>query len=359
MFPDHPSPVSTDALQKATLLGLVYLLANIRDDGSFIYKQKARTGVISNDYNILRHAGALYVLYQNLDPDQLRLSATRLQAAEDYLHRNCVPLKDQPDCLCVVEEGAAKLGGNALALLAFIEHYKHQSDARLLERMRSLAAFMIWMQEPSGKFKSKVLPDTLSFSPFDSVYYPGEAILALTRLYAIDPDPRWLRAITIATDYQVANPVMHATFARGHNHWFATALPEVYALLPRPDFRQECWLIADSTAAASTTPAAKEMTVSQISTRGETLITAVHFARHLHQAGQISADEFRQADEWLLVCDNILSFCLSHQIEKLKPGQERRMLGGITNERKNSNVRIDYVQHVLTVVIGRLALMTK
>lgn len=356
MLPDHPSPISTAALQKAALLGFGYLLANIRDDGSFIYKQKAKTGVISEDYNILRHAGTLYVLYQNLDADQLRLSATRLQAAEDYLHRNCVPLKDHPDCLCVVEKDVAKLGGSALTLLAFIERYRRQPDPPLLDQMRRLAAFLVWMQGSSGRFKSKVMPHMLTFLPFHSVYYPGQAILALTRLYAIDPAPRWLQTISTATDYQVANPIRDSEFVRGHNHWFATALPEVYALLPVPKYRQECWLIARSTASASAIPQTKGMTVAQLATRAETLIAAIRLARHLQESGQITTDEYRQTGEWLDVCDDILHFCLSHQIEQLKPGQEQRMLGGITNNRENSSVRIDYVQHVLSVVMGRLAL---
>lgn len=357
MLSENPMPVSVSPLEKAASLGLGYLLANIRDDGSFNYKQKAKTGIIFDEYNILRHAGALYVLYQYLDSDQLHLAAKRLQAAEDYLHRNCVPLKDHPECLCVIENKTAKLGGSALTLLTFIEHYKRQPDPRLLDSMQRLAAFIVWMQEPSGRFKSKLMSDDFVFSDFDSVYYPGEAILALTRLYAIDPDPRWLQTITFATDYQVATPVRHSEFDRGHNHWFATALPEVYALLPSPKYRQECWLIAGCTAAESALPQAKGMTVAQLATRGETLISAIHFARHLHRIGQITADEYRQCSHWLSVCDDILSFCLSHQIEKLRPDQHPRMLGGIINQRKNSSVRIDYVQHVLSVVMGRIELI--
>src|ERR1700743_2078629 len=142
--------MTSHSIQKAGHLALDYLMANIRVDGSFIYKQHAGTGEVSKDYNILRHAGCLYVLYKYLDPDHRRSSAHPLESAEFYLLRHCTRVQDSPDCSCGVENKSAKLGGAALTLLALIESYRCRPKQQILDIMKRLASFLVLMQEPDS-----------------------------------------------------------------------------------------------------------------------------------------------------------------------------------------------------------------
>ena len=218
-----PAPrFSVDTLQAAIREGVGYLLRSIRDDGSFIYHQDASTGYIPPGYNILRHAGSLCVLYQAMPlwAGPAREPLMSISAPEPLLEKACaymmgylrvlppsLPAGGGGDIVCIVEANEAKLGGTGLALLALIERYKVRPDPDSLVQMRRMAAFLAWMQEDSGKFRSKLIYDKGRFDAFESVYYPGEAILALLRLHSIDPDPRWLKVASMGSDYLVKHPI--------------------------------------------------------------------------------------------------------------------------------------------------------
>ncbi len=166
------------ALRPKALYAIQYLLNHIREDGSFVYEQNARTGAISGEYNILRHAGCLYVLYQCV-ARQLVAASTALpllEKATTYLLNETKPVKDHPESLTVPEKNVAKLGGAALALIALAERHRVQPEANKLVVMRKLASFLCWMQEPSGKFHSKYDNRRGVFRHFESGYYPGQAI---------------------------------------------------------------------------------------------------------------------------------------------------------------------------------------
>jgi hypothetical protein len=57
-----------------------------------------------------------------------------------------------------------------------------------------LGTFILFLQEPNGRFHSTYDPAVGDFGSFQSLFYPGEAILALASVHRIDPDPRWLAA---------------------------------------------------------------------------------------------------------------------------------------------------------------------
>lgn len=286
-----PYPVSPDILQRASLLGLNYLLNNIHDAGAFT---DART--LANNHTTHAtaqthtHACALYILYQQLTPEQLQFSAHKLQSAERYLQDHCTSTAQQ-----------------ALTLLALTERYKIQPNPQTLDTMRHLATQLAQATE-------------------------GEAILALTRLHALDPNPDLLQCIKISADHQLSHPVRDKKFVRGHNPWFATALPEVYTLLPHQPYRDECWLIADSTVSSVNTE--PQTSLVQLATRGETIIAAIHFIRTLQQSGLATTYEVSKLTPWIATCDNILSQCLAHL--------------------DNHDYSIEDILPTLTVIRGRL-----
>jgi hypothetical protein len=351
--------LSVDALQAATRDGVAYLLRSIRDDGSFIYHQNAATGKILPGYNILRHAGSLCIIYQ-------AIPLTAMSAADPLIEKACafmmtylhvLPPSLLPtgggDIACIVEANEAKLGGTGLALLALIERYKVRPDPDSLLQMKRMAAFLVWMQEGSGKFRSKLIYDKGRFAFFESVYYPGEAILALLRLYAIDPDPRWLQTARTGSDYLVKNPVRSEVFDRGHHHWFAIALTELHAIVPRRRYYFEFWRIADSTfdsvrqnlwSISEPDFASKPFSSASMATRGETLVAGLTMEMRLRRTRRQAALSG--------ILHELLTYCLSLQLtgDDIPPAYK----GGIRVRKDSYMIRIDYVQHVLSVVMGLL-----
>jgi hypothetical protein len=80
--------------------------------------------------------------------------------------------------------------------------------------MQELAKWMVQKQRDDGWFPvHKMIKSTMQATDFVSGYYPGEAILALVRLYRIDKDEKWLTAAQKAADYIIhvrdRNKIIH------------------------------------------------------------------------------------------------------------------------------------------------------
>jgi hypothetical protein len=335
-------------LNISTQIGIDYLFNCLKEDGSFIYEINAKTGVISNSYNILRHAGTLYVLYQWCSRNNENDKIAQLDATTAYLKRHIKPLKEVSNIKCIVEKDQAKLGGAALTLLALIENYKINPSAKELDVLRDIANFIVWMQESSGKFKSKIFYEKGNFSSFSSTYYPGEAILALIRFYEIDKNECWIKSAELGINYLVKHPVLNNDKSHGHNHWLAIALAEYYKINNDPIIYQELWLITNATLdsvkdAFLLTKENINLSSAAMATRGETLLAALSLELNLNGS--------RKVTELINEANNIIEYCLQFQIKESTVLNKLNIIGGIKKGKGKNKIRIDYVQHVLQILI--------
>jgi hypothetical protein len=344
---------NTEDLQRNALCGVQYLLNQIREDGSFVYEQNASTGMIAMTSNILRHAGCLYVLYQYQNEGLVSTQGADelLDRATAYLLRQIKPVKDQPECAAVLEMNTVKLGGSALALIALIERYKYQPEADKLALMKSLALFIVVMQEPSGKFHSKSDSRTAAYGSFESAYYPGQAILALTNLYEIDADPHWLQAATAGARYLVQHPVWEQG-QKVNNHWFAIAISRLYFITHNLHLYEELCSIAticigEIDRRLPNPPGPHDDNASAWATFGESLVAAMQVERKIGRP--------KRADLLLPYATRLVEACLQLQIQYTDPQYKCYTVGAIRENAKSSRVRIDYVQHVLSVILGLVA----
>jgi hypothetical protein len=240
-----------------------YLTRVDGEDGRFEYRLfvDGRHGS-PRKYNVLRHAGSIYALAdyraQAKSPEaRSRADAAMARSARYLLSRYVRPLRDHPDIAAVWsdpgEEGgsrpSAKLGGAALAIIGVLGKLgasdRASPDAGNLEdvrAMQSLARFILFMEEPGGDFHSKYEDETGYVPDFDSLYYPGEAILALTMLYEVDYDPRWLDAAARAIAHLVKSR-RGGTEKLPNDHWLMIAtdrfLPRYGELAAPPLPKQE------------------------------------------------------------------------------------------------------------------------
>lgn len=295
-------------------------------------------------YNLLRHAGSLYSLFQWYNLTGVNPFPPLLDAGVSYLSSYVKTIRDIKYVSAIVHKNEAKLGGAGLALLMYIERYKSRKSVADLKLMRNLAEFLIWMQEPSGKFLSKYLYDQNRFDKFESLYYPGEAMLALLRLYQIDPDPRWLAAVINGAEFLIRHPVMEGK-VRGHNHWFAIALAELYLIEPREIFYEEFWNIADATLDAIPPRIQAGASSVSMATHGETAVAAELLQQRLGREDRM--DYVKPA------VDTVLKYCLRFQVQK-DDFSDNHTVGGIMENEGKQVIRIDFVQHTLQVISGRL-----
>lgn len=167
-----------------------YLEKMLKDNGEFQYGYNPITDKDSEDYNILRHAGstwALLICKENLNKD-------RIDKAIDFMNQSIIDKDEQTSYIIEKKSNEIKLGGNALAIIALCEYTDKYKDTKYVETIRKLANGIISMQKENGGY-SHIL-NTNDFSIEDeyrTVYYDGEATLALLKAYKLLNDEKIFR----------------------------------------------------------------------------------------------------------------------------------------------------------------------
>jgi len=339
-----------------------YLVEHSLPDGSFVYEYDPVRKRAAGSYNILRHAGTVYALLelyrQSKNPDVLRVA----QSALAYLHAQIRPCLDVGDVECVVEDDEIKLGGNALAILAFVEYAAVTDDEKYLPAARRLSRFVTQTQSSTGQF----LVHKLSFSSgrvadFESSYYPGEALFALAKLAQRDKDTALFRQVHRGAQWIIEVRDGNTPRTRlEHDHWLLYALNELHADRPEPLYVDHTRRLTDAISAAQhrdicdgrsdwnggyfspphSTPAA---------TRSEGLAAAwALFSR----AGDTAYME--RAKRTL---NRGIRFQLETQMTKEKAqsiNADKAAVGGFHESLTEYSIRIDYVQHNISSLLGYL-----
>ncbi|KAG9395039.1 lantibiotic mersacidin modifying enzyme [Carpediemonas membranifera] len=169
-----------------------FLNSQLLPTGEFIYQGNALTRKPSTGYNVVRHAGALYALghYNRVSPDPN--SVATMVGAAAWMKARIGPVPGMKGALSLWDDKPnTALGGAGLALVGLAELYMVRPDAIDLETMRGLGHFIVQMQRETGGFYSRYNKVTGVDTEWDSLYYPGEAILALIKLFEVDPADEW------------------------------------------------------------------------------------------------------------------------------------------------------------------------
>lgn len=229
--------LSVPLLTELIAEGSEYLARQVGLDGRFVYGIHPCFDREIESYNALRHASAAYAMieaYEVTGSPALRRSIDR---AIDCLTLDLVADAALPDgtlaAFLVEENREIKLGGNALAILALAKfaevtgsHIHHQLMARL-------AAGICFMQDgESGAFRHVLeFPSLETRQTFRTIYYDGEAVFALMRLYDLTGEPAWLAAAERAFRHFI-----RSNHARHHDHWLAYCANELTRHRPHEDY---------------------------------------------------------------------------------------------------------------------------
>lgn len=205
---DSAAPIPLDTAIKSAA---EYLHGALDADGRFSYVVDGRTGRTGRTedagYNLLRHAGALYALAAyHAEHPAVAADRLRLQRAVDFMFRCCIrPHEADAEALVLWSPAelvggrrdydVAKLGGAGLAVIALLSLQSQLEGAEAARIATGLGRFILSMQMPSGGFYSLFAPELGGRDArWTSLYYPGEAALALVLLYRHDRNVRWLES---------------------------------------------------------------------------------------------------------------------------------------------------------------------
>jgi hypothetical protein len=358
--------------ERSIVAGLHYLRRHLMPSGRFNYLYDAASNRVSKDYNLLRHAGTTLVLHRLVGfcADDV-LIAKGAERALAYLLRFLGALEcDGSVRLCLVDRGVVRLGGTALTVLALAAKLDRSMVLEALDEatLAALSRHLLSQLREDGRFTSKCDFLTGEEMPFQSLYYPGQAILALCAAYRTTGDSDFLKGAVRAAAYSVSERTrMGSTGQRNASqdmavidHWLMMALNAVH-VIDRNDrwieplrLLAEPMLVADETVGDSQTPSSgwsDRATTAQLATRVEGLLAVLD--------AELRLKEWRRAAILRRAIVSGLTRCLERQVDPIRmSGFNRRADGGFLTRVSQSWIRIDSVQHVLAALSGAVELLT-
>lgn len=351
--------VSKADLQKAAIEGGRYLIRSVLPNGRFVYVYQSRQDFVPERYNIIRHAGTIYSIIELYrvtgDPQLIRAGKQAVRYLLGSIH-HCTTRLGPGNC--VVEGGYTKLGANALAAVALAEYMKATGEREHLSVLLGLGKWILSAQGGTGEFvnQRQAYPEGPP-EDFRSKYYPGEALLALLRINTVNPDNRWLDAAEAGARFLI--DVRDKTLSNAelyHDHWLMYALKELYPQRPNSLFLNHtlrlAWAIVER---QNRHPQFQDWLGSfylpprstPTATRMEGLSAAYWLAK--------DSGDTRTARVILHALWRGIKFQLRTQFwpeSAMYLINPQRALGGFRRSLTDFDIRIDYVQHNISSLLG-------
>jgi hypothetical protein len=352
---EPPRDVTPERLVAAVRRGADYLLRIMNAEGRYVYMYHPVEDRDDSAYGWLRHAGTTYALLEAFEelgtPEYLQKSELALQYLKAHLKDD--PASEGKYVLDTNDEEQQKVGGAGLALVAFAKHAAVTGKRTELETMRALARLIMKQQYEDGHFRANAdLEHGGKKLKREPVYYAGEAVLALIRLYAIDPQPAYLDAARRGADWVVqVRDAYVSEDNQEHDHWISYAFNDLYRVTDDASYLEHAYKIARAIQkkqrSAADAPARDFVATfydgqtTPASTRVEAYDADIALSRF---AGK--------PEEWLLTpAVQVARSMLGQQFDAdndywLK--NPTKVQGGVRESLFVHDVRIDYVQHAMS-----------
>lgn len=366
---DGATPVDAELEQELgelardrAVLGARWLAGTVRDDGRYHYWYRAVAGEFDDtDYNEVRHAGVTYALYQAYGEtgDETLLEAA--EQASEWIDAQSI----EADVGRRYDFGGrTKLGGQALALVALLERRRVTDDPRFDGLIDDLAAFILSMEreDPPGRYWMSYDAGERLPTP-DSLFYPGETLLALTRLARAFPDEaEFLEAAERAAAYLVHvrdGDIPELGEVPRDDHWLTIALAELYRLDPEDGYaavvdlqglRMRGFQYTEADGHPGLIGANKlrdPVNYTSTATKGEALVAAWSLA--LHRGRDELAAAFAEAARRTAQFAMRIQYTAGTANRLPDPHEA---IGAWPQDPTVPDVRMDFVQHNVSLLLG-------
>lgn len=355
MRPARGSEVDRDTLIAAARAGGDYLVRMQRGDGSFhYYYNAAQDRFESRTYNIVRHAGTAFSLLDlySATRDVRYLESAR--RAVKFLETRFRRVPARRGLYVLDYDGKAKLGANGLALVALTRLIELDSKSPRQANARRLADLIIMLQRKDGSFHTRYRLHPGESPGLASLYYPGEAILGLVRLFKLNHDNHLLNAARRGADYLIASQRERHTLPP--DAWLMQALEALFNVGREKRYADHALALADAMTADQYSEDDSEgyaggfgpgpPRVTPAASRAEGLVAAYRIARAVGdaRASKIAASLKASA-----------RFQLTRQVSprnNIGVPNPSRAAGGFYEQPDEPAIRIDFVQHNISSLLG-------
>ena len=346
--------LSRARLLSAARLGGDYLVRVQKPDGSFsYYYDPDQDHFESRRYNIVRHSGTILSLLDLYATTRDRRYLESSRRAITFLKSRFRRARTRGADYVLDFDGKAKLGANGLALAALANQIRLDPSMADRKQAMRLANMILAMQRKNGSFEMRYRLQGTDDQSFDSLYYPGEALLGLIRLFKTSGDKRLLAGAKRGVAFLIeAERKMDPL---PPDAWLMQALAELYFVNPQKDYALHTIALAAAMIAEQygdeapaeyaggfgpgpprATPAAS---------RAEGLASAYRLARYIDDP---------RASKIATALKASARFQLSQQFAEnvgLLPNPARAS-GGFRESLTSARIRIDFVQHNISSLLG-------
>ncbi len=356
----------TFTTKNAALAAGQYMLQHQKPDGTFTYVYRPWLNLDQPaGYNFARHAGTAYTLalLAPLAPE-LGFAAGGAQALQ-WLMSHAAPVCG--DHLCVREGPLAKVGNNALALLALIAYQESSQDQSWATSSAGLARFLLSLQKPSGDLVPAYLPNEQRPAQEmpAQMFASEEAAFALAKAGRVLGDPKLIEAaarlLNFLTQEKYADFL--GRFSYGADSWTCMAAAELPASVVQANVVDFCLGYADFLARLQFGANEHDPAFAGHYGFSHVLVpqapAAAGFAEALTATLQLARAHRRSTTQ---LQPQVVAALNALKRDQLRPGNDHMALvperawGGIRRSVVQSDVRIDFVQHAAAALAHGVAL---
>lgn len=233
------SHLDSENILRMTRIGARYLASQVRPSGKFIYGHWPCFDKNVPNYNTLRHFSSIFAMldvYETYRMGEMKIGSA-ISKAIKYGVDNFIKyrtLDDGTEAAYVYEpdENEIKLGALGLLLLTLIKHAALMKTKKHYPLMNKVARAIYTMQKPDGSFVHVLNADDFTVKEeFRVVYYDGEAVFGMMKLYALTHDKTLLKASELAFKRFVAT-----NHWRNHDHWLSYSINELTTYQPKREY---------------------------------------------------------------------------------------------------------------------------
>ncbi len=219
----------TEALIKSAV---DFLTAQLKEDGSFVYGMYPRFDNEIENYNIVRHAAAIWSMvcrYRMTGEENLVAS---IESAIGYMLENVIYQNDETAYLYEEKDDEIKLGGCGLALISMTEYMDASGKTDYTEVCKKLGnGILTMLDQTNGSFYHVLNGDFTKKEAFRTVYYDGEAAFGLCQLYGLTGEQKWLDAATSAVENFI-----RSDYWQYKDHWVAYSMNAITKYIDDPRY---------------------------------------------------------------------------------------------------------------------------
>lgn len=231
--------IDKDITKEIITTSSAFLSMMIGLDGKFDYGFYPVYHKEISGYNIMRHASSIWSLIcaYRLTGDSFIMQQAEKAIAymvdNTYNKYNLPEEQENTVYLAETIKNEVKAGANGVAIIMLTEYMDVTGDRRLEKICKELGnGILELLDERTGElFHVLHFPSLAPKDKFRTVFYDGECVFALCRLYGLTRERRWLDAAE-----RMVGRFIREDYTQYTDHWIAYAMNEITKYAPKEKY---------------------------------------------------------------------------------------------------------------------------